>query len=125
MKETYRKKQEENKIVLESCPGGGKHCMGTLKKLNDLLSKANTYVNEKEFDIVVEFKLKAFEETFKIKQQQCLKCTLFFREIIYDSLSENEKELRKFTTGFFKRKKYIYQLESITKALDYMRKKMI
>lgn len=119
-KQNFSEDSKDYKITLEKCPNGGFHCQEILKLINDLFSSADQCIANKEYFKALELKEKAFITTSSIKNEKCLPCGNLFRQMIYESVQENSRDLEKMTTGIFKKKKYLPHLRKSREILANM-----
>lgn len=115
---------EEEYLQLESCPGGGTKCLSQRAVINECMRLSRIYIENKNYTEVVSILMKAFESTFDLNFEPCNRCGLFFRNLIFNSLKKTETELEKMNSGFFRKKRYVYNLTQVRKTLEEMEKKV-
>lgn len=101
-----KKNNWENKIELLSCPKDGINCDTQRSYMNLNLFMANEYFKSKEYHIGINCLKEAYNSTFQLQKNSCLNCSQLFRDTIADTCAENEKEMRKMSGSFFRKRKH-------------------
>lgn len=118
------KRNEEDSIILESCPNGGHNCQFLLKHINEIMAHARDCIANKDYQKALELKSRAFNETISLRYEQCLSCTNFFRNTILESVNNVVCDLQKMTSGIFRNKKYLSALRRAEALLNEMKIKI-
>ncbi|HKJ78836.1 MAG TPA: hypothetical protein VKA10_04850, partial [Prolixibacteraceae bacterium] len=86
------------------CPRGGFNCKTTLSEINEYYTLSDAYRQDKEYQQSISQLKNAFDETFNLQQQTCLKCTEMFRSEIIASLNKIKDDMDRMSQGLFKKK---------------------
>jgi len=110
-------------IHLESCPQGGDNCKTHRAVINECLKNSfDCFVNSHYEKSIDELKT-AFEQTYDMENETCIKCAELFRLRITSSLEQIQSELQQMTTGFFKSKRHKPSLEYATTVINELKGK--
>lgn len=108
-------------IKLEYCPKEIITCDNQRKIMNRHLHLARQYFDNKEFYLGIRSLTDAYDATFNSNKQPCKKCETFFRDIIINSCENKVDELRRYTTGVFKRRKFMLDYEFAKQTLERLK----
>jgi|SRR5690554_2786270 len=104
---TTKKNDYKNvKIDLLECSDGGEFCKKQLAVINKNYNQSLYYQYEKNYFESINILINAYEETKKLKQHSCIKCTNFFRSTITQSLKTIHTELLKLSSGVLNNRRY-------------------
>ena len=112
-----------NSIELLSCPQGGEKCADHLREINTYMEHSRDMFECKDFLNCLNMLVRAHEISFNMSQGFCVKCADLFRELILKSISNLIAELKRLTTGFFSRKKYIPIYQYAIETYDLLKEK--
>lgn len=116
-------KHEDNQEVIEllHCPRGGGKCVEQRKSMNEYLISARDFFASKDYSRGLLVLKSAYMTTFNLDNDPCVKCADLFRNHIIESCEEKVNELKRMSTGLFKRKKFIPELEAASVLLKEMK----
>lgn len=93
-----------NKIELVKCPRGGFNCASQLSEINNFYQESDQYRTNKEYQQAIFLLKDAFDKTFELQQETCLKCAELFRLEIISSLENMMKDMKGMKFSIFKKK---------------------
>jgi len=115
-------KENEDTIKLENCPAGGEFCQLQMGFMNKNLLLAHKFVENKEFSRAVTLIKESYESTFDLKEEQCQKCAILFRDSILNILNNIIQDLEAMTKGIFS-KGYQSDLLHAKRVLQFLKDK--
>jgi hypothetical protein len=98
--------EQQGKIELISCPGGGKVCSHHLVRINQSFVDSHKHQQDKNYRRAIELLKDAYFVTENLQQETCKGCATMFRSTITRSIEEVHSELHKMSTGIFGNKRY-------------------
>jgi hypothetical protein len=99
-------REQQGKIELISCPGGGNVCKNHLVSINQSFVDSHKHQQDKNYMRAIELLKNAYHSTEDLQQEACKRCALMFRSTITRSVEEIHSELHKMSTGIFRNKRY-------------------
>jgi hypothetical protein len=99
-------REQQGKIELVSCPGGGKVCSHHLVSINQSFVESHKHQQDKNYRRAIELLKDAYYATEDIQKETCKRCAMMFRSTITRSVEEIHTELHKMSTGIFRNKRY-------------------
>ncbi len=99
-------REQQGKIELISCPGGGNVCKQHLAGINNYFVESQKHQQDKNYRRAIELLKSAYHSTEDLQKETCKKCALMFRSTITRSVEEIHSELHKMSTGIFRNKRY-------------------
>ena len=96
----------QDKIELRHCPQNSFKCREHLSVINENYRTFEDYIQAKDYFTCIENFKNAYYTTLELKDTSCLKCAVYFRSMIYESLKAMHQELGKMSTGIFKNRRY-------------------
>ena len=113
------------KIDLLECSNGGETCKNQLAVINKSYNQSLYYQYEKNYLESINILINAYEETKKLKQHSCIKCTNFFRSTIAETLKTIHTELQELSSGVLNNRRYkeIYLIaDNVLKEWEQIKK---
>jgi hypothetical protein len=113
-------KEQQGKIELINCPGGGNVCKKHLETINQSFIDSTKHQQDKNYLRAIELLKDAYHATEDLQLEPCIKCAMMFRTTITRSVEEIHSELHKMSTGLFRNKRYksVYlEAENVLKEL--------
>jgi hypothetical protein len=99
-------REQQGKIELISCPGGGNVCRQHLTGINQSFVESHKHQQDKNYMRAIELLKTAYYSTEDLQKETCKRCAMMFRSTITRSVEEIHSELHKMSTGIFKNKRY-------------------
>ncbi len=118
-----KNKKDKEIIELLNCPRGGHNCADQRDFMNENLVEAREYFFSKEYNHGFKVLKQAYESTFELQKDPCFKCARMFRDVIIESCEQTTTELKKMTSGLFKRTRYQSDYQKAKEILAELKKK--
>jgi len=116
--ENYRGK---DKIVLLKCPLDGRECRKHVTQINKVFHESTNYRHNKEYQLSIMSLKNAYNKTYELQDASCSKCAHVFRSTIRESLENIKSELKRMTTGFFRKNHYKGSYLLVQNTLENLR----
>lgn len=113
----------EDKIVLENCPSGCEELKKVLIDINRFFYESNQYQHNKEYQLSIVSLKKAFKKTYELKSPLEQECAKVFRSTVLESLKNIHHELKRMTSGFFRKNHYKFSTILAEKTLEELGQK--
>lgn len=98
--------QYSGKIEIIKCPIDGRQCRSHVDHINKIFQVSNEYQHNKEYQLSIHSLKLAFKKTYELEETSCSQCAQVFRSTIIDSLENIHVELKRMSSGFFKKNHY-------------------
>lgn len=107
----------EHIIELESCPRGGNKCEDLRDSINHYLLLSRKLLEEKQYTKACTELLNAYKSSFHLKSKPCKGCAGLFRTVILESMHSAQDDLKRQTSGIFKKKKLLPAFEMVNEII--------
>lgn len=97
---------QRDKIEYIGCKTSGESCMNYLPEINNCFRESERFYRARDFNRAIDALEKAYKKAGELNDPHCLKCSLFFKVTVVQSLESIHIKLGKMPKGLFSSERY-------------------